>query len=687
MSDEVAAAADDTGIGSTDPTSANNAKRRRTATRTALACLFCRQRKVRCSGDWPACEACRSRSRACEYPGQRQLPLTPETQLAGFGPQAQSLLSEDLRRKAIVYFRENYAPTLLCFIPPEELIDDEAGERMPLTLLLSIIALVSKFIPEFSSAGNRDQEVGERYAEFARLELRAIEYEPSLCTIQSCLILCIYEIGRGAEHQGWLRLGHAIRLAQLLHLHKQDADQRQFLWGNSSPPASLSVIESRRRTFWCCYCLDKLLANGRDRIAVLSSPEDIFTRLPMSDEDFIYGRSNNMCRLSCLPEQHSQHDRGGDSMLAHTIRVVQILGNVLRWHGQGGRHIDDTAPWLPNMPYSVLDDQLQQWRRSLPMHLDYTPRNMSLVIATGHGRLWLQMFLYYFQARAYLHREYLPFTPLNGYDPCSGPCDGLPLRPPNSEAPSDFWRHETAVMIESAKSILEIYTTMESRNMSATAYPFPGLCLLTAGSIFVQCTIFQWRSIDFVVTPSASRLYLRRTMEAFHSLGRHWYLARHWIRHLSLYYKLNSIARRSWDSNIDPSQSMNITEIKDGIMNYVRQMNRDECSSQDTPDLDCKFDFDSWIAILENSGVENSRPASTAPHNGIAQLLDAAEVFQRESQEGSQSGPLSQGTVTSRPSNIALYGGDIRNIGTESMFDNGWWESWDIDNWDPSFFG
>ncbi|KAL3427200.1 transcriptional regulatory protein PB1A11.04c 1 [Phlyctema vagabunda] len=677
--DSAAVNIDDGTVGLTQ----NGSKRRRIATRTALACLFCRQRKVRCSGDWPSCEACRSRSRVCEYPGQRQIPLSPDQQAHSLGPHAASLLSEDLRRKAIAYFREHYAPTLLCFIPPEELIEDEIGERLPLPLLLSIIALVSKFVPDFMSSTSREQEIGDRYAGLARRELQSIYYEPSLSTIQSCLILCLYEVGQGSEHQGWLRLGHAIRLAQLLHLHKQDADQRQFLWGNESPATSLSIIESRRRTFWCCFCLDKLLANGRDRIAVLSSPEDIVSRLPMSDEDFIYGRATSSCRLNCPPEKHYQHEKQGESLMAHTIRIINILGNVLQWHGRGGRHVDDTVPWLPEMPFTTLDQSLQQWRMALPPHLDYTSRNMSLVIATGQGRLWLQMFLYYFQARAYLHREYLPFMPLHGYDPTLGPCDGLPLMPANSIPPIDWWRNSAFVMIDSAKSIVDIYSAMDSRNLSATAYPFPGLCLLTAGSIFVQCTIFQWKSVESVVSPSSSRQYLQRTMEAFHSLGKHWYLAKHWIHHLSLYYKLNRIARNSWDSGIDPSQNMNVSEIKDGIMNYIRQMNRDDTTSHESADIDSKFDFEAWLAILENAGVESAQPPEIV-HSGIAQLLNAAEAFRREDTDMAKQS--NSDSLNTKPSTIAPLA-DIRNLGNEPMFDNGWWESWDIGDWDPTFFG
>jgi len=71
---------------------------------------------------------------------------------------------------------------------------------------------------------------------------------------------------------------------------------------------------------------------------------------------------------------------------------------------------------------------------------------------------------------------------------------------------------------------------MESRRLSASAYPFPGLCLLTAGSIHVQCTIFSWPSMNSVL--ENARDYLRKDMEFCNNLGQSWQLASHWVNSL-----------------------------------------------------------------------------------------------------------------------------------------------------------
>lgn len=148
--------------------------------------------------------------------------------------------------------------------------------------------------------------------------------------------------------------------------------------------------------------------------------EHITTRLPQPDEDFIYGRENQCPTLKDGVSGNTEHGFVREGLYSHLLRVLNILGDVLEWHGNGGRYSDTTCPWLPDMPFSVLDKELQNWRASLPKHLDHAPSNLPLIIAAGHGRLWLPMFLLFYQARAYLHREYIPFTSIEGYDPSLG---------------------------------------------------------------------------------------------------------------------------------------------------------------------------------------------------------------------------------------------------------------------------
>lgn len=56
-----------------------------------------------------------------------------------------TVLSRNHRRCALVCFREIYASTFFCFLRPQQLIEDEYGDDLPLALVLCIVALVSKY--------------------------------------------------------------------------------------------------------------------------------------------------------------------------------------------------------------------------------------------------------------------------------------------------------------------------------------------------------------------------------------------------------------------------------------------------------------------------------------------------------------------------------------------------------------
>lgn len=45
---------------------------------------------------------------------------------------------------------------------------------------------------------------------------------------------------------------------------------------------------------------------------------------------------------------------------------------------------------------------------------------------------------------------------------------------------------------------------------------------------------------------------------------------------------------------------MKIAEVKDGVMNYVRQISQEDRRARETS-LESTFDFDGWLLVLENS--------------------------------------------------------------------------------------
>jgi hypothetical protein len=307
-------------------------------------------------------------------------------------------------------------------------------------------------------------------------------------------------------------------MIQALRLHRRDSDSR-FDWGTHASDGDESAAEVERRTFWCAFCLDRLLANGRDRNASFSV-RDITTRLPMSDGDFIFGLKSTSKRLN--------ESSSGDTVLGYTIRILATVENVISWHGQGGRHVDNRAPWLSTMPFSKLDKSLDDWELNLPSHLKYNRKNLLAVKSLGQGELWGLMHMMFSFGRVYLHREYLPFIYTHGHDPSLGPCDGPVLDSQNVPAPDGWWSNSLESLIKCADLVCTIFEDMVADRIPNNSYPFPGLCLMTAATVHIM-----FASAKLETSPSMDqarhKAFLKRDLIAIRDLKNQWNLASHWV--------------------------------------------------------------------------------------------------------------------------------------------------------------
>lgn len=114
------------------------------------------------------------------------------------------------------------------------------------------------------------------------------------------------------------------------------------------------------------------------------------------------------------------------------------------------------------------------------------------------------------------------------YNSNLGPCDGPTIIPdPSQSKPEDWWSWSAEEMVLSASIITDLYSFMNTKGLSSLAYPFPGFCLLTAASILIQCTIFDWPSMRARTVDA--RAFLKATLELCSSLGEHWELANYWV--------------------------------------------------------------------------------------------------------------------------------------------------------------
>lgn len=491
----------------------------------------CRLRKVRCSGEWPCCKNCLKRALPCTYRSAH--PAAPEVKeqlkqasyvrhnslvicpLRCSPTDVSSLPGQAHVRQVVNIFFDYYGSTLFTFLVRHRLLSDLAENRVPLRLLFSILALAARFHEPFYSVYKGTLEASEHFADLARGELAGLFEEVSLLDLQCYLLLTLVEMGCGHEHRAWVMLGIAIRFVHILRLDTEDKFERTD-WVDA---------ECKRRTLWCCFILDKLIANGSDRPPSFDAAH-ITTLLPAPDADFVLGRAVRTTTLA-EPNEH-------ESLLSYTIRIVEILGSIIAWSGRGGRDFDARCPWDPASPFARFDRALDTWEDRIPQHMQLRPDSLAAHTACGQGHLFALMHLFNFHARCYLHREYIPFIPPPAYDPTDGPCDGPPLaRRPSLPEPPGFWFRSLRTGIQSARRTSTFFNEMVERELAPWAYPFSGICLMTAATWHVVCSFCTWKSCPQYMGMPAKQL-LADDFRKMIQLQEVWALAAHWVCVLSL---------------------------------------------------------------------------------------------------------------------------------------------------------
>ena len=183
-----------------------------------------------------------------------------------------------------------------------------AAARDPVALQLLQLGLLTLtarhhdgLIEQQSPSNVRGSSISRTAAAFAASEVHAAALrnalfsgtfttveQPTLAKTQALLMLSLYEwsVRRGAL--AWIHLGLAIRMAQTLDLFSEDMDAAETATGFTNPMAGLLATpslcaiatgeiqdpdspesfvqeETRRRTAWSCFLLDRYISNGNSR--------------------------------------------------------------------------------------------------------------------------------------------------------------------------------------------------------------------------------------------------------------------------------------------------------------------------------------------------------------------------------------------------------------------------------------
>ncbi|OTA54308.1 hypothetical protein K449DRAFT_389319 [Hypoxylon sp. EC38] len=114
------------------------------------------------------------------------------------------------------------------------------------------------------------------------------EHMISVAHAQTHVLLASYEFKMMYFPRAWMSTGSAVRLCQMIGLHRLDGtglDVKQCL----PPPRDWTEREERRRTFWMAFCKDRYASIGTGWPMTIDE-RDIMTNLPSSEEAFEMSR-------------------------------------------------------------------------------------------------------------------------------------------------------------------------------------------------------------------------------------------------------------------------------------------------------------------------------------------------------------------------------------------------------------
>jgi len=445
---------------------------------------------------------------------------------------------------------------------------------------LGVLALTARFHPPLvayhspSSPGHSSNPLAasDFYATALRSRLAGLDGAslavPDLARVQALLMLALHEWGMCRGKSAWVYVGMAIRLAQAMGL--------PFELENDFPPREMSRFspgfrsedhfglprraetkeqtsddiisqETKRRTFWACFILDRCLSSGKYRPRMIRVKE-LGIQLP-SDNAFAFGERVRTARLSeptvrrpqsfgsqgvqipsirqslggfsdeKLPAANGTSDGKSwspisrrkdsseddidrwevgaeESVLSRVIRITRIWGSIAKWSCAGGRGTEQHPPWHPDSRFASLRMQLNEFQDSLSRNLQYSPRNTDThIMYKTTLASYTVMHVVYFLSVIVLHRAYIPFLPLRCSEPV-GPLDE-PLFPSDKvSGPSDtFWRDSARELFKAARQMIDLVATCQGRG-ALVENPLVGFAVYNAAFIGVYSTHFSHMDLD-----------------------------------------------------------------------------------------------------------------------------------------------------------------------------------------------
>lgn len=527
-----------------------------------------------------------------------------------------------------------------------------------LLIPLGVLALTARFHPQLAASHcpsphghpSNPLAASEYYATALRSRLAGMDGAsmsvPDLTRVQALLMLALHEWGMCRGKSAWLYVGMAIRLAQAMGLSfelENDVSSREpprspatkleaDMYGAGRRPEQkeqssdeVMALETKRRTFWACFILDRSLSSGKYRPRMIKVKE-LGIQLP-SDNAFAFGERVRTSRLNDpigrRPQSFSsqgvqipsiRQSIGGfadekllpngsdprpwspvsrrkdstedeidrweigaeESVLSRVVRIVRVWGSIAKWSCAGGRRNEQLPPWHPESRFFRLRTLLAEFRDALSRNLQYSPRNTDTHINMYKNTLppYTVMHLVYFLSVIILHRAYIPFLPVRSPEPI-GPLDEPPDR---TGMPEGFWRDSARELFAAARQVMDLAITCQEQGV-LVENPLVGFAIYNASLIGIYSAHFPQMDLDGVLAPASrdplGQAQSRKVLGILREMRPRLKMASGWFRTLNRLHTYYSRVKRDFRRNsrrsdmlppdvVDPHSGNVIRTVREG---------------------------------------------------------------------------------------------------------------------------
>ncbi|KAI6713424.1 fungal specific transcription factor domain-containing protein [Diplocarpon mali] len=238
------------------------------------------------------------------------------------------------------------------------------SQRPPVALRYAMWTLAASVVDKFVDLKNHFYHRARKYMEADALKGHG-EHIISVAHAQTHALLAQYEFKMMSFPRAWMSTGSAIRMCQMIGLHRLDGaglDVKECL----PVPRDWAEREERSRTFWFCFCIDRYASIGTGW-PMLIDEKDVLTDMPSSDEAF---NTNKPERTNSLRESMSPSGASKLSSFGSVVLMACLFGrNLIHLHrpDSDGRDGDINGAFWKR--HRNIDNILLNTSLSMPSHL------------------------------------------------------------------------------------------------------------------------------------------------------------------------------------------------------------------------------------------------------------------------------------------------------------------------------